>query len=65
MDRDDEAAKTARQMRVAEAVVEELHRQGVAEVMANLGFDPTRMAQAVIRAADGDVIQFPGSLRGH
>ena len=61
----DETANTARQMRVAEAVVEELHRQGVAEVLANLGFDRTRMAQAVIRPADGDVIQFPGRLRGH
>jgi hypothetical protein len=61
----DETAKMARLMRVADAVVAELHRQGVAEVMANLGFDPTRMAHAVIRAADGDVIQFPGSLRGH
>jgi hypothetical protein len=61
----DETAKTARLMRATDAVVAELHRQGVAEVVANLGFDPTRMAQAVIRAADGDVIQFPGSLRGH
>jgi hypothetical protein len=61
----DVTAKIARLMRVSEAVVAELDRQGVAEVMANLGFDPTRMAQAVISAADGDVIQFPRSLRGH
>jgi hypothetical protein len=61
----DETAMTARLMRVVEAVVDELNRQGVAEVMANHGFDPTRMAKAVIRAADGDVIPFPRSLRGH
>jgi hypothetical protein len=61
----DVTAKTARLMRVTDAVVAELHRQGVAEVVADLGFDPTRMAQAVIRVADGDVIPFPRSLRGH
>jgi hypothetical protein len=55
----DDTANIARLMRVTDAVIEELNRQGVAEVMANLGFDPTRMAQAVIRAADGDVIPFP------
>jgi hypothetical protein len=61
----DETAKIARLMRATDAVMEELDRQGVAEVMANLRFDPTRMAQAVIRAADGDVIRFPGRPRGH
>ena len=61
----DETAKMARLMRVTDAVIAELDRQGVAEVLANLGFDRTRMAQAVIRPADGDVIQFPGRLRGH
>jgi hypothetical protein len=57
--------KMARLMRVTDAVIAELDRQGVAEVVANFGFDPVQMARAVIRAADGDVIQFPGSLRGH
>jgi hypothetical protein len=61
----DETAKMARLMNVTDAVIAELDRQGVAEVMANLGFDPIQMAQAVIRAADGDVIPFRGSLRGH
>jgi len=41
-----------------------LERQGVTEVVACLGFDPMRMAKAVIRAADGDVIPFPGYPRG-
>jgi hypothetical protein len=61
----DLTAKTARLMRVTDAVIDELDRQGVAEIMANLGFDPIKMAHAVIRAADGDVIPFRGSLRGH
>jgi hypothetical protein len=59
----DVTAKMARLMRVTDAVVQELDRQGVAEVMANLTFDPIKMAQSVIRAADGDVIPFPQSPR--
>jgi hypothetical protein len=43
-------------MKVTEAAVAELERQGVAEAMANVGFDPTEMAKAVIKAADGDVV---------
>jgi hypothetical protein len=61
----DDAATTARLMKVAEVAVEEFDRQGVAEVLANLNFDPMELARAVIKAADGDVIQFPGSPRGH
>jgi hypothetical protein len=57
----DETAKTARLMNVAEAAVEEFDRQGVAEAMANLGFDPMALARAVIKAADGDVVQFPAA----
>jgi hypothetical protein len=52
----DETAKTARLMKVAEAAVEEFDRQGVAEAMANLRFDPMALARAFIKAADGDVI---------
>jgi hypothetical protein len=52
----DETAETARLMKVTEAVVAELDRQGVAEAMADLGFDPTEMAKVVIKAADGDVV---------
>jgi hypothetical protein len=44
-------------MKVAEAAVEEFDRQGVAEALANLHFDPMALARAVIKAADGDVIQ--------
>jgi len=59
----DVTAKMARLMRVTDAVIAELDRQGVAEVVANFGFDPVQMARAVIRAADGDVIPFPGNPR--
>jgi hypothetical protein len=45
-------------MKVTEAVVAELERQGVAEALAILGFDPIEMAKAVIKAADGDVVPF-------
>jgi hypothetical protein len=38
---------------------------GVVETLADLGFDPAPLAEAVIKAADGDVIRFPGSPRGH
>ena len=41
-------------MKVTEAVVEELARQGVLEIMADEGFDPVEMARAVIKAADAD-----------
>jgi hypothetical protein len=41
-------------------MIEELQRQGVAEVLANLQFDPIAMAEVVIKAADGEVIPFPG-----
>jgi hypothetical protein len=61
----DEAAGTARLMNVAEAAVEEFDRQGVADVLSNLDFDPMKLARAVIKAADGDVIQFPGIPRSH
>lgn len=54
------AAEMARLMKVAEAIVAELERQGVTDAVANLGFDPMPMAKAVIRAADGDVVDFPG-----
>jgi hypothetical protein len=54
-----DAATTARLMNVAESAVEEFDRQGVAEVLANLNFDPVALAQAVIKAADGDVIPSP------
>ena len=61
----DETAKAARLMKVVEVIVAELDRQGVVETPADLGFDPAPLAEAVIKAADGDVIRFPGSPRGH
>jgi hypothetical protein len=52
----DQTAEVARLMKVTEAVVEELARQGVLEIVADYGFDPIEMAKAVIKAADGDVV---------
>ena len=40
-------------------IVAELDRQGVAEMLADVGFDPAPLAQAVIKAADGEVIYLP------
>jgi hypothetical protein len=48
----DETAKTARLMNVVEAVAE-FDRQGVAEAMADLAFDPVVLTEVVIKAADG------------
>jgi hypothetical protein len=42
-------------MKVTEAIVAELSRQGV-PVLGNLGFAPMTMSEAVTRAADGDVV---------
>jgi hypothetical protein len=56
----DETAKVARLMRVIDQMTIELDRQGLAEAMADLGFDPTALAEVVIKAAHGDVIPFPG-----
>jgi hypothetical protein len=61
----DDIATSARLMKIVEAAAQEFERQGVAEVLANLNFDPMALARAVIKAADGDVVQFPGSPRGH
>ncbi|SEC00520.1 hypothetical protein [Bradyrhizobium erythrophlei] len=54
----DSAAEMARLMKVVEAMVREMDRQGVAEALADLGFDPMELARVVVRAADGDVIPF-------
>jgi len=58
----DDSARIARLMNVCDAIINELQRQGVADVMAMRGFKVTDMAQAVIKATDEDVIPFP--LRG-
>jgi hypothetical protein len=56
--RDKTAAEAARLMNVINAIVHELHRQGLVEAMTSLGFDPTPVAKAAIRAADGDIVPF-------
>jgi hypothetical protein len=55
----DESAKKARLMRVMDEMAKELQRQGVAEVLSNLNFDPKAMAEVMIKAADGEVVPFP------
>jgi hypothetical protein len=55
-------AEMARLLMAAEAVVEELDRQGLLEAVINLGFDPDQMAMAVIKAADRDVVPAKRSL---
>jgi hypothetical protein len=59
------AAETARLMKVTDAIVAELDRQGVIEAVADLGFDPMELAKVVIRAADGEVIPLFGHRPGH
>ncbi|QOZ32828.1 hypothetical protein [Bradyrhizobium sp. CCBAU 53421] len=54
----DTTAENARLMKVAEAIVHEMDRQGVADTLADLGFQIMDLAKAAIRAADGDVIPF-------
>ena len=49
-------AEMARLLMAAEAVVEELARQGLLEAVINLGFDPDQMAMAIIKVADRDVV---------
>jgi hypothetical protein len=61
----DDIATAARLMKIVEAAVEEFERQGVAEALSNLNFDPMALARAVVKAADGDVVQFPVGPRGH
>jgi hypothetical protein len=52
----DETAKVARLMKVTEVICEELARQGVLEMLSDEGFDAAKLANAVIKAADGDVV---------
>jgi hypothetical protein len=52
----DQISHTARLMKVVEVMVAEFARQGVAETLAGLGFDPTPLAETVIKAAGGDVV---------
>ena len=54
----DERARVARLMKVVEAIVAELERQGLLDILDEAGFDPDALAKAVIAAADGDVVPF-------
>jgi hypothetical protein len=55
----DDTARIARLMNVCDAIIEELQRHGVADVMAGRDFRVTDLAVAVIKATDGDVVRFP------
>lgn len=57
-------AEAARLIKVIEAIIAELDRQGVAGVLADHAFDPTALAKAAIAAADGEVVQLPPRLHG-
>jgi hypothetical protein len=61
----DDIATAARLMNIVAAAVEEFERQGVADVLDNLNFDPMALARVVIKAADGDVVEFLGGPQGH
>ncbi|PDT68511.1 hypothetical protein [Bradyrhizobium sp. C9] len=54
----DITAETARLMKVAEAIVREMDRQGVADMLADRGFKVMDLAKVVVCAADGQVIPF-------
>ncbi len=49
-------AETARLMKVTEALVRELDRQGIADTLVKLRFDALELPRVAIRAADGDVV---------
>ncbi|MCP1913835.1 hypothetical protein J2R96_006315 [Bradyrhizobium elkanii] len=51
-------AEAARLMKVTEAIVRELDRQGVSDTLVKLKFDALEMARVAIRAADGVVVPF-------
>jgi hypothetical protein len=50
-------AETARVMKVTEAVIAEMHRQGLGNACSEYGFDAVAMANACIEAAEADVTQ--------
>ncbi|WP_316399346.1 hypothetical protein [Bradyrhizobium sp. 33ap4] len=43
-------------MKVTEALVRELDRQGIADTLVKLRFDALELPRVAIRAADGDVV---------
>ncbi|WFU57739.1 hypothetical protein QA639_09630 [Bradyrhizobium pachyrhizi] len=55
----DTQAETARLMKVAEAIVHEMNRQGVTCTLEDQAFAVMELSRAMIRAADGDVVPFP------
>ena len=50
----EDSAKEARLISVAEAVIGELRRQGFSAVLADRRFDSFEIAMAVIKAEDGE-----------
>ncbi len=58
----DHIEEAARLMRVIDAIMKELARQGVAKATIELGFDPSQLAKVAIMAADGSIIKFPPPL---
>jgi hypothetical protein len=52
----DKTAAIARRMNVIEAIVKELDRQGVIDVLAQRSFDVAALAMVAEQAADGAII---------
>ena len=52
----DDSATAARLIRVAEAVMSELQRQGFSKILADRRFDPVEIAIAVIKAEGRDEV---------
>jgi hypothetical protein len=59
----DQTAEVARLMKMGEAIVDELHRQGFDEVLADIRFDLVALTRVVIKAADGDVVPIRSNRR--
>jgi hypothetical protein len=57
----DQTAEVARLMKVGEAIVDELHRQGFDEVLADIRLDLAALTKVVVKAADGDVVPIRSS----
>jgi hypothetical protein len=55
-------AETDRVMKVTEAVIVEMHRQGLGNACSEYGFDAVAMAKACIKVADGDATLDPPTL---
>lgn len=55
----DPVAETSQLLNVMDAIIAELDRQGLAEVVSDAGIDIRALAKAILKAAEGaDVVPF-------